>query len=89
MPTVRKSLSTAKEPAKHRARATGKKAANAAVPAVAPIELVRFNSAVRYDEIAALAFQKWLERERTGAPGSSEEDWMKAESELRAMVHHA
>ena len=89
MPTVQKSLSTAKEPTKHRARAASKKPARVATSAVAPIEVVQFDPSIRHDAIASLAFQKWLERERAGAPGSSEEDWMKAESEVRSMAQNA
>jgi hypothetical protein len=47
------------------------------IPAPAPIQ--EFDVAGYHDEIAEVAYLKWLERS-----GSPEEDWLKAESEVRA-----
>jgi hypothetical protein len=47
------------------------------IPKPAPIP--EFDAARHHDEIARVAYLKWIER-----AGSPEEDWLKAESEVRA-----
>ena len=42
-----------------------------------------FDAAARHHEIAQVAYRNWLER--SGGPGSAEEDWLKAEMEVRAI----
>jgi hypothetical protein len=58
------------EPKTHRsARTTRKK----------PVAIPEFDVAAHHQEIAEVAYRKWLER--TASP---EEDWRKAENEVRA-----
>ena len=48
----------------------------------APVPIREFDIAVHRKEIAQVAYRIWLERaDRQGSP---EEDWLKAESEVRA-----
>lgn len=62
-----------------RKRTPKAKAVTAVEPEVAVIE---FEPSAHYDEIAQVAYLKWLGR--SGAPGSPEEDWLAAELEVRA-----
>jgi Protein of unknown function (DUF2934) len=50
------------------------------VPATAPIPA--FDAVAHQKEIAQVAYRIWLER--ADRPGSPEEDWLKAEAEVRA-----
>jgi Protein of unknown function (DUF2934) len=52
------------------------------VPKIAPVEVAEFNPAEHHDEIAVAAYLTWLEQR--GAPRSPEENWLKAEQEVRA-----
>jgi hypothetical protein len=75
MPTTRKAPTPATKPQAHRsARSASKKAV---VPASAAVP--EFDAAAHHEEIAEAAYCKW--RERAGSP---EEDWLKAEIEVRA-----
>jgi hypothetical protein len=77
MPKTRTDPTPAAEPKTHRsARLAGKKPAR--VPS-APAPVVEFDAAAHHDEIAQVAHRNWLERS-----GSPEEDWQKAEIEVRA-----
>jgi len=49
-------------------------------PAAAPIPT--FDAVAHQKEIAQVAYRIWLER--ADRPGSPEEDWLKAEAEVRA-----
>ena len=74
MPTTQKTPTAATKPKVHRsARSAGKK------PAGAPLSVPEFDAAAHHEEIAAIAYGKWLER-----AGSPEGDWMQAENEVRA-----
>ena len=48
----------------------------------APAPLRVFDPAAHQKEIAQVAYRIWLER--ADRPGSPEEDWLKAEAEVRA-----
>jgi hypothetical protein len=48
----------------------------------APTPSLHFDAALYRKEIAQVAYRIWLER--ADRPGSPEEDWVKAESEVRA-----
>ncbi len=37
---------------------------------------------LRWDEVRARAYERWLIRQRTGAPGSDYEDWILAVQDL-------
>ena len=50
------------------------------VPAAAPVPA--FDAVAHQKEIAQVAYRIWLER--ADRPGSPEEDWLKAEAEVRA-----
>lgn len=50
------------------------------VPAAAPASV--FDAVAHQKEIAQVAYRIWLER--ADRPGSPEEDWLKAEAEVRA-----
>jgi hypothetical protein len=50
------------------------------VPAAAPVSA--FDAVAHQKEIAQVAYRIWLER--ADRPGSPEEDWLKAEAEVRA-----
>ncbi len=52
------------------------------VPKIAPVEVAEFNPAEHHDEIAVAAYLLWLEG--GDAPHSPEENWLKAEQEVRA-----
>ena len=74
MPTTQKKPTSATKLRAHRsARGASKKLA--AVPDPVP----EFDAAAHHEEIAQVAYYKWLER-----AGSPEEDWLKAESEVRS-----
>lgn len=60
------------------ARSASKKPIDVPALASAP----EFDAAVHHEEIAKIAYRKWLER--ADGPGSPEEDWLKAEIEARA-----
>jgi hypothetical protein len=47
---------------------------------MAPVEVAEFNPAEHHDEIAVAAYLIWL----SDAPRSPEENWLKAEQEVRA-----
>lgn len=76
MPRTLKSPTPVARPKAHRSsRSTGK---SATLPApTATVEL--FSAVAHREEIAEVAYRKWLER-----VGSPEEDWRKAEDEVRA-----
>jgi hypothetical protein len=61
------------------AKTNGKK--SACIPS-APNPIPEFDAALYRKEIAQVAYRIWLER--ADRPGSPEEDWVKAESEIRA-----
>jgi len=50
------------------------------VPKMTPVEVAEFNPAEHHDEIAVAAYLIWL----SDAPRSPEENWLKAEQEVRA-----
>jgi hypothetical protein len=60
-------------------RAAGEEPAHTSL-ASAPI--AEFDAAAHRKEIAQVAYRIWLER--ADRPGSPEEDWLKAESQVRA-----
>lgn len=62
------------EPKTHRSPRRATKSAPAATPA--------FDVTAHQKEIAQVAYRIWLER--ADRPGSPEEDWLKAEAEVRA-----
>ena len=73
MPTTQKTPTSATKLKAHRsARSASEKLVT--VPAPVP----EFDAAAHHEEIARVAYYKWLER-----AGSPEEDWLKAESEVR------
>ena len=51
-------------------------------PKVAPVSTPAFDAAAHQKQIAQVAYRIWLER--ADRPGSPEEDWLKAEAEVRA-----
>ncbi len=55
--------------------------ANRNAPQVRPV-VSGFDSALHHSEIAEVAYLRWLER--AGKPGSPEDDWLNAETEVRA-----
>lgn len=55
--------------------------------AVAPAEHAGSETPVRDEDIALLAYSYW--EARAGQGGSSEEDWLRAERELRQRTGHA
>jgi Protein of unknown function (DUF2934) len=67
------------KPAEPKAHRTPRRATNNA-PAPAPIPV--FDAVAHQKEIAQVAYRIWLER--ADRPGSPEEDWLKAEAEVRA-----
>jgi hypothetical protein len=76
MPRTQKlSAPETKSQAHRSARSASKK--QIGIPKPAPIP--DFDATRHHDEIAEVAYPKWLER-----AGSPEEDWLKAESEVRA-----
>jgi Protein of unknown function (DUF2934) len=64
----------------HRSVATASKKAARTFPT--PTASPDFDAAVYRKEIAQVAYRIWLER--ADRPGSPEEDWLKADSEVRA-----
>lgn len=48
----------------------------------ATVLMPEFDALAHHQEIAQLAYQNWLER--ADGPGSAEEDWLRAEREVRA-----
>ena len=73
MPRTQKAPTESTKPKAHR----GARKKPVGVPAAPPVP--PFEAAAHYEEIAEVAYSKWLERQ-----GSKEEDWMKAEAEVRA-----
>jgi len=67
------------KPAEPKAQRTPRRAAPR-VPAAAPVPA--FDAVAHQKEIAQVAYRIWLER--ADRPGSPEEDWLKAEAEVRA-----
>ena len=79
MPRTRKAPTPVTEPKANRsARSASKKPARVPAPAHVP----EFDAAAYRKEIAQVAYRIWMER--ADRPGSPEEDWLKAESEVRA-----
>jgi hypothetical protein len=74
--TVKKASAKPKAPAKPRKAPAKKTDANGATAIVTEMHIVR------HEEVAALAHQFWNERGRLD--GHHEEDWYRAEHELRA-----
>ena len=52
------------------------------VPKIAPAPILEYDPAAHQKEIAQVAYRIWLER--ADRPGSPEDDWLKAEVEVRA-----
>ena len=52
------------------------------VTPIAPAPIPQYDPAAHQKEIAQVAYRIWLER--ADRPGSPEEDWLKAEAEVRA-----
>ncbi len=52
------------------------------VPKSAPAPILAYDAAAHQKEIAQVAYRIWLER--ADRPGSPEDDWLKAEAEVRA-----
>jgi DUF2934 family protein len=73
--TVKKSSAKPKAPAKPRKTAATKDEANGAVPSVTEMKL-------SHEQVAQLAHRFWSDRGRLD--GHHEEDWFRAEHELRA-----
>jgi hypothetical protein len=73
----------ATEPKAHRSARTAAKKSAQALTAPEPLQqlaaAVEFDAATHHDEIAQVAYRNWLER-----TGSAEQDWIKAEMEIRA-----
>jgi DUF2934 family protein len=78
MPKTRTAPAPIAEPKTHRSATTRK--TTRAVPAPPPIP--EFDAAAHRKEIAQVAYRIWLER--ADGPGSPEEDWLRAEAEVRA-----
>ena len=51
-------------------------------PKSAPAPILEYDAAAHQKEIAQVAYRMWLER--ADRPGSPEDDWLKAETEVRA-----
>ncbi len=66
------------KPAEPKAQRTPRRAA----PRVPAAPLPAFDAVAHQKEIAKVAYRIWLER--ADRPGSPEEDWLKAEAEVRA-----
>ena len=72
----------AKPTAKRHVSASARKSTKAVV-ASTPASEMKLNRAIGADEVAMRAYQIWMER---GCPeGTSTEDWLTAETELRSM----
>ena len=67
------------KPAEPKAQRSPRRA-TPSVPAVPPVPV--FDAVKHQKEIAQVAYRIWLER--ADRPGSPEEDWLKAEAEVRA-----
>ena len=52
------------------------------VPKMASAQILEYDPAAHQKEIAQVAYRIWLER--ADRPGSPEDDWLKAEAEVRA-----
>lgn len=52
------------------------------VPKIASAPTIPYNATAHQKEIAQVAYRIWLER--ADRPGSPEDDWLKAEVEVRA-----
>lgn len=52
------------------------------VPKTALAPILEYDAAAHQKEIAQVAYRIWLER--ADRPGSPEDDWLKAEAEVRA-----
>jgi hypothetical protein len=74
MAVTRTAPSKAVEPKTHRSPRRVPKVASAATP--------EYDPAAHQKEIAQVAYRIWLER--ADRPGSPEDDWLKAEVEVRA-----
>jgi hypothetical protein len=83
MPKTTTASTPATEPKAHRSARTGAKKSARVTPVPEPLQqlaaAVEFDVASHHDEIAQAAYRIWLER-----TGSAEEDWLKAEIEIRA-----
>jgi len=66
------------KPAEPKAHRTPRRATPSALAAPIPV----FDAVAHQKEIAQVAYRIWLER--ADRPGSPEEDWLKAEAEVRA-----
>jgi DUF2934 family protein len=71
------------EAAKPKAHRSARSASKKPVGVPAPPPVPEFDAAGRHEEIAEIAYIKWLQR-----AGSPEEDWLKAEAEVRARYAH-
>jgi len=67
------------KPAEPKAQRSPRRATPSA-PEAAPVPV--FDTAAHQKEIAQVAYRIWLER--ADRPGSPEDDWLKAEAEVRA-----
>ena len=74
MAVTRTAPSKAVEPKTHRSPRR--------VPKIAPPSILEYDPAAHQKEIAQVAYRIWLER--ADRPGSPEDDWLKAEVEVRA-----
>ena len=73
MAVTRTAPSKAVEPKSHRSPRR--------VPKSAPAPTLEYDPAAHQKEIAQVAYRMWLER--ADRPGSPEDDWLKAEVEVR------
>ena len=71
----------ASKPTEPKAQRTPRRATPSA-PAAAPAPTPAFDAVAHQKEIAQVAYRIWLER--ADRPGSPEQDWLKAEAEVRA-----
>ena len=74
MAVTRTAPSKAAEPKTHRSPRR--------VPKIAPAPIPEYDAKAHQKEIAQVAYRIWLER--ADRPGSPEDDWLKAEVEVRA-----
>jgi hypothetical protein len=80
MPKTEEAPTKATKPKAHREVATTSKKSAGVVSESAPVP--EFDAEAHRQEIAQIAYRLWLER--ADGPGSPEEDWLKAVSEVRA-----
>jgi hypothetical protein len=73
MAVTRTAPSKAAEPKPHRSPRR--------VPKSAPAPILEYDASAHQKEIAQVAYRIWLER--ADRPGSPEDDWLKAEAEVR------